>query len=141
MQWMEKRGDESGVLGRALPWMIAFTLTGCPLRPFDLPGAGGSGGSGGTTTTSSSMTLVGCTMPEDCDDGNPCTVDTCKDGTCSYAFAEAGTPCPDSNECNGAETCDGQGICVAGIPSPTCGTGTALPAEGAPFERTDHTAV
>ncbi len=126
---------------KALPWMFAFALTGCPLKPLDVAGTGGSGGTGGTMTTSSSMTLAGCTMAPDCDDENPCTVDTCKDGVCSYSFADAGTPCPDSNECNGAETCDGKGVCVAGIPSPTCGTWAALPTDGAPLARTDHTAV
>ena len=141
--------------------MIAFTLTGCPLRSLEIPD-----GAGGAIVTTSSMTITGCSAPMDCDDGNPCTVDACEDGVCTYSFAEEGTPCPDASECNGAETCNGKGVCVAGTPqiiddgdectldlcdpktgdvthpeSPACGAWSPLPSQGAPFARVNHTAV
>jgi hypothetical protein len=50
-----------------------------------------------------------------CDDGNPCTLDTCgNDGVCTHGAAPAGAACGDGNMCNGVETCDGQGTCQSG---------------------------
>jgi len=49
-----------------------------------------------------------------CNDGNPCTKDTCTGEVCSYPAAASGTSCSDGNACNGAETCDGKGVCKAG---------------------------
>jgi hypothetical protein len=54
-----------------------------------------------------------------CDDGNPCTKDTCSGQACAHALVAAGTSCSDGNACNGAETCDGAGHCRAGTP-PSC---------------------
>jgi len=49
-----------------------------------------------------------------CNDGNPCTVDTCDPiAGCQHGVAPDGTPCPDGNLCNGAETCQ-SGVCTAG---------------------------
>jgi hypothetical protein len=51
-----------------------------------------------------------------CNDGNPCTTDTCDAVTgCAHAPVADGTGCPDATLCNGAETCIA-GICVAGTP-------------------------
>jgi Dictyostelium (slime mold) repeat/Galactose oxidase, central domain len=49
------------------------------------------------------------------DDDNPCTVDSC-DATSGvhHAPVTAGAACPDDTVCNGEETCDGAGQCVAG---------------------------
>src|SRR5262245_45115044 len=112
---VDERSREEGTgrgsrIARVPPWFLAFLLTGCPLDPFQ----GAGGGPGGTTTsmTSSMSTLTmmaGCSMPSetrDCDDGNPCTVDKCEDGVCSYEPASQGTPCADENACNGDEACD-----------------------------------
>src|SRR5581483_6385947 len=51
------------------------------------------------------------------DDGNPCTVDIC-DPTVgvSHNPRPAGASCADHDPCNGAETCDGLGRCLAGVP-------------------------
>jgi len=74
---------------------------------------------------------------ESCDDGNPCTTDTCAVGVCLHTPAAAGTGCGDGNGCNGAEACDGAGNCRAGIPiycvpSDQCHTaGICNPATGA----------
>jgi len=53
---------------------------------------------------------------QSCDDGNPCTVDSCSVGACVHTAASAGTSCADSELCNGSETCDGAGHCQAGTP-------------------------
>jgi hypothetical protein len=51
------------------------------------------------------------------DDGNPCTTDGCNSSTgVQHAPVAAGTPCPDGNVCNGAETCNASGACVEGSP-------------------------
>lgn len=152
--------SSSSFLGRIPPWILAFLLTGCPLDPLAVQvGAGG-----GVTTTLTST--VGCGMSNECDDNNPCTVDTCENGVCSYAPADEGTPCPDSSECNGDETCNAEGVCAAGKPkivddgdmctldlcdpesgevshppSPACGVWEATASANAPSARTKHSAV
>ena len=51
-----------------------------------------------------------------CDDGNPCTVDSCDSVTgCVYEPVADSTPCSDEDLCNGAETCQ-EGECTAGTP-------------------------
>jgi hypothetical protein len=83
-----------------------------------------------------------------CDDGNACTVnDTCSSGTCRGTTKScpagnacqnttcntttgacgltpkpAGTSCSDGNVCNGAESCNSSGSCLAGTP-PSCDDG------------------
>ncbi len=163
------------MIARVPPWILAFLLTGCPLDPASM----GTGGGGTTTsitttsiTTTTSMTFTataGCSAAmeeKECDDGNPCTVDTCEDGICSYEFAPEGTACPDFSACNGDETCGADGICKAGTPkdvsdgddctvdacdpqtgevthttSPACAAWEETPVTGAPLARTNHTAV
>jgi hypothetical protein len=51
-----------------------------------------------------------------CNDGNPCTLDTCAPatGTCAFAVAANGTACADEDRCDG-QTCQ-SGQCVAGLP-------------------------
>lgn len=53
--------------------------------------------------------------PNSCDDGNPCTADSCDaaTGTCRKSNVPNGTPCPDDNACNGVETCK-KGVCTSG---------------------------
>jgi Tol biopolymer transport system component len=49
-----------------------------------------------------------------CDDGNPCTADTCDPVRgCQHGAVANGTSCSDGNACNGAETCQG-GTCTPG---------------------------
>src|SRR6185503_13360915 len=52
--------------------------------------------------------------PISVDDANPCTTDSCDPiaGTVHVAVAN-GTPCPDADRCNGAETCSA-GACTPG---------------------------
>ncbi len=70
--------------------------------------------------------------PAGCDDGNPCTYDTCDpDLGCLHAYNS--DPCSDGNACTTNDTCNG-GACVGGNPAPGCSACDAvatLPAEGA----------
>jgi subtilisin family serine protease len=64
------------------------------------------------------------TAPGPCDDGNPCTLDTCTPATgCQHTPRADGAPCPDGNFCNGTETCQG-GTCTPGTPL-VCDDGNA----------------
>ena len=55
--------------------------------------------------------------PPAIDDGNPCTADTCDPALgVLHLPLVVGTSCSDGNICNGLETCDGVGTCVAGMP-------------------------
>ena len=57
-----------------------------------------------------------CCTPAKCDDGNPCTVDTCNgDGTCSHTPATNGTTCSGSNLCEKTYTCQA-GVCTGSNP-------------------------
>src|ERR1700712_3726740 len=81
-----------------------------------------------------------CAVDSDCDDGNPCTDDYCQGGACTHETSSAGNPCDDSDACNGAETCDGNGACVPGTPvsaddGNACTTDACDPATG----NTTHT--
>jgi hypothetical protein len=57
-----------------------------------------------------------CTEDGECDDGDPCTVDTCDptSHTCRHDAAAAGTPCDDGNPCTVDDACDGAGTCATG---------------------------
>jgi hypothetical protein len=54
-----------------------------------------------------------CVSDAECDDGNPCTSDTCEDYVCARAAVANGTTCDDGLYCNGVETCQ-NGDCTAG---------------------------
>lgn len=67
----------------------------------------------------SSGTCAGTLIPVNCDDGNPCTVDTVNGTTCAHTAASFGTPCNDNLFCNGTDSCN-NGACSshAGNPCP-----------------------
>jgi hypothetical protein len=75
-----------------------------------------------------------CTTNTDCDDGNPCTADTCNAaGLCQSAPVANGLPCDDGNACTFggscvAGTCGAPVVCNDGNP---CTTDTCDPATGA----------
>ena len=57
--------------------------------------------------------------PPPVDDGNPCTADSCDPvAGVQHDPEPAGLSCADGDVCNGDETCDGAGTCVAGAPLP-----------------------
>ena len=78
-------------------------LVGCD----DNNGDGGTGGTGGMGGTGGTGGMPECQGPEDCDDGDGCTVDSCTEGMCSYTPADDFTACADS----------GAGICIAFAPA------------------------
>lgn len=50
-----------------------------------------------------------------CDDGNPCTTDTCDTVVgCTLKGSAKGTACSDQNVCTLDDTCDGDGVCLPG---------------------------
>jgi hypothetical protein len=59
-----------------------------------------------------------------CDDGDPCTVDTCEaaTGTCAHALAPTGTACDDGDACTTADACDA-GLCLGATVADCCGNG------------------
>ncbi|HUU03549.1 MAG TPA: hypothetical protein VM425_19090 [Myxococcota bacterium] len=71
-----------------------------------------SGGSGvHTVTINLEWVLKHCQIDTDCDDDDPCTVDTCLEDECNYDFAQAGTACDDGFYCTTDDSCDGSGVC------------------------------
>ncbi len=54
------------------------------------------------------------------DDQNPCTTDSCSPSNgVTHTPVPAGTSCADSNQCNGAETCNASAACTSGTPPAT----------------------
>jgi subtilisin family serine protease len=81
------------------------------------------------------------TAPDDCDDDNPCTRDTCTPETgCENTPLDDGDACPDGNLCNGNETCQA-GVCTPGTPlvcndDSVCTNDSCSPAAGCVFQNT-----
>jgi hypothetical protein len=57
------------------------------------------------------------TLPVSCNDGNPCTTDTCdpEGGGCTHAPQENGTTCTSTDPCLELTTCT-EGVCAGGVP-------------------------
>src|SRR5262245_19530011 len=67
--------------------------------------------------------------PLTCDDGNPCTTDSCDAaGGCIFTPVPNGQSCGDLDVCNGLETCQ-SGTCVAGT-APLCDDGNPCTTDG-----------
>jgi hypothetical protein len=81
------------------------------------------------------------TTPTTCNDGNPCTLDTCDRTTgCVFTPVPDGESCADANLCNGSETCQG-GICTSGPPL-TCDDGNACTTDSCnPMTGCGHTPI
>ena len=56
-----------------------------------------------------------CEADPDCDDGLPCTVDTCAGGVCAHEPADEQIPCDDGDPCTTGDLCVA-GACAAGAP-------------------------
>ena len=59
-----------------------------------------------------------------CDDGNACTEDACKEGTCAY-LAGVGKQCDDGNACTSGDKCDKSGACT-GVDTPCSDTNACI---------------
>src|SRR4029453_11364180 len=69
-------------------------------------------------TCGDSLCLPG--VARDCDDDNPCTVDSCDPQSgCVHTPAPEFTYWDDYNACTGADYCDGYGTCISPYP-PQC---------------------
>jgi RHS repeat-associated protein len=80
-------------------------------------GASCSDGNACTTNDVCNEAGVCSGTPVALDDGNPCTADTCDPLIGErHDPVPVGASCSDANYCNGTETCDGLGTCLAGIP-------------------------
>jgi hypothetical protein len=96
----------------------------------------------GLETCVASQCVAG--TPLDCDDGNPCTTDTCDPILgCQHANTADGTSCADTDLCDGAETCQ-SGVCTEGAPlvcddGNACTDDTCVPATGCLY--TNNTSV
>jgi hypothetical protein len=51
-----------------------------------------------------------CQGPADCDEGEPCTIDTCDTGQCHRTNAADGSECDNNNS-----FCDGVGTCTSAV--------------------------
>jgi hypothetical protein len=94
---------------------VCDAVLGCehPAVPNDTPCADGTVCNGTETCQAGSCTAG---TPLDCDDGAPCTTDSCAPALgCQNLPAPDGTTCTDATVCNGDETCQG-GACTAGTP-------------------------
>ncbi len=80
----------------------------------------------GTMQCNQGGCVVDPAQKKDCDDKNPCTVDTCEASGCTHKAAKEGQACNDGNICTVGETCTG-GACKAAS-SITCGFGQACEA-------------
>ncbi|MFQ5478157.1 MAG: hypothetical protein ACE5E4_06030 [Candidatus Binatia bacterium] len=85
--------------------------TGCQNPPNNLPCDDADACT--TMDTCSGGVCIGGPAP-DCDDGNPCTVDTC-DSVLGCQNVNVSLPCDDGNACTTNDTCS-NGVCVGGSP-------------------------
>jgi hypothetical protein len=62
-----------------------------------------------------------CEGPDNCDDGEECTTDTCTDGLCEHMAVADDTPCDESNDCTVGTCASGVCISTAVADGTTCG--------------------
>jgi hypothetical protein len=78
----------------------------------------------GQVCSAAQRICVACGGPQDCDDGNPCTNDTCSAGQCGHSNNTAS--CSDGKSCTGNDVCSA-GKCAGTSTCPsdaTCGGST-----------------
>lgn len=77
--------------------------------------------SDGSVCTIGDICSAGSCQPgsaKQCDDGNPCTSDSCDPvNDCQYSNLAAGEPCSDGIPCTQGDACDGAGKCDPGTPN------------------------
>jgi hypothetical protein len=112
-------------------------------------GSDNTTGAAGQNVDSIILTNIASCQPgptNACDDGNPCTADSCNPnpppgdlvtGCVHVPIAEGGS-CSDGDACNGGETCDANGICQPGTPITCndlnpCTDDACVPATGCVF--------
>ncbi len=94
--------------------------------------AGNPADAGSTTSDAGGTADAGAPCSSlDCDDGDPCTKDTCVQTTgCSHTLEPAGTACDDGIACTTNDVCTAQGACAgtvtAGCTATSCTTPSPL---------------
>ncbi len=88
------------------------------------------GNAGDVLTLDSEPRLPGkCESAADCDDGDPCTADTCaKNGKCAHVI-ETGALCDDGNACTTGDACSEEGLCI-GAENLACDDGNGCTQDG-----------
>jgi cysteine-rich repeat protein len=87
------------------------TGPGCDERCHQTSGCHVDADCGGACTSKCIAGVCNGTARLNCDDGNPCTSDSCVGDTCQHTPAANGTPCDDGNACT-TESCQ-SAQCVA----------------------------
>ncbi|UCE58166.1 MAG: DNRLRE domain-containing protein, partial [Phycisphaerales bacterium] len=72
------------------------------------------------------VTYTPCVTASDCNDDNPCTIDTCNSGVCEYADDDA-APCDDGDLCTETDGCS-SGVCSG--TAVDCGMQFCNPSDG-----------
>jgi hypothetical protein len=67
----------------------------------------------------STRSCVGCASDKTCNDTDPCTIDTCLEGSCTYEVIPDDGLCDDEDPCTIEESCVG-GLCVAYLTAVVC---------------------
>lgn len=118
------------VAGVALVLGIGLAHAGCKsdapelfVRPFDAGDEAGDGAASGDAGPDFDPTVGGpCTETAQCDDGVPCTYDTCDLALSRCRNVPDDTQCDDATYCNGKEVCVPRRGCAPG-PVVTCQDG------------------
>jgi LmbE family N-acetylglucosaminyl deacetylase len=104
------RGDEVVLPTPHRIWALAFAIDGA----FGTPGLA-------EIEVFGALASEKCSDTADCEDGNPCTEESCELGLCVHAPLADGTACGDGDACNGVEACEA-GECTR-RPAPACDDG------------------
>jgi len=124
----------------ALALGFSLAVAGCPLVAFPIPvfdDVDAGADANVELDAGADAAPVGCVAAIDCDDGNPCTDESCEGGACASTLTAASTACADADLCNGAEACNGLGQCASGAPvvvddGDPCTADACDPATGTP---------
>ena len=100
---MRNESDRAGILTIVL---IAGMLCAC---------TGNTGETFETDAAEDTRVLIGCQEQEDCDDGNPCTLDVCSSDHHCQNIVQIGSTCDDNDACTQQDQCITSGAC-SGIP-------------------------
>ncbi len=104
--------DDDGCGDVGGPSTVTFSVTTGNAYLIRITGWNGSVGLF-TLNVSGPACVPGCSVPADCDDGNPCTTDSCPGGVCQNA--NNSDPCNDGDSCTQTDACQG-GSCVGTNP-------------------------
>jgi len=111
------------LLSLALSCSVLDSVDGYAGSPASAASGGADAGdagdaSGGTAGDADTWDVAAsCVDGSECDDGNPCTEESCWGSLCKYT-PKPGSSCSDGNVCNGEETCNEAGVCQPGIALP-----------------------